>query len=87
MSETQQPALTALALELASGPCACDLRTPSGMVGFCPGTRKTRMYRTPGPSVTCTRCRTRQALEADGIEYEKADNVRPDAKNRTETTQ
>lgn len=67
MSEAQQSSLTTLALELAAGPCACDLRSPSGMVSFCPGTRQTRFHRTPGKTTTCIRCRTRRALEADGV--------------------
>ena len=62
-----QSSLTTLALELAAGPCACDLRSPSGMVSFCPGTRQTRFHRKPGETVTCTRCLTRRALEADGV--------------------
>lgn len=60
-------ALTALALELVTDKCTCELVTPSGMVGFRPASRKTYTYRTPRSSFTCTRCRVRRALEADGV--------------------
>ncbi len=67
MDDRQGASLMRLALELIAVECTCEFRSPSGMVSFRPATRKTLFYRTPGPSVTCVRCRVRRALEDDGV--------------------
>jgi hypothetical protein len=59
---------------LSRGPCSCQYEKDSFSVTWDPTMGKTNYAGDLGPRTQqCTRCRAREALEADGIEYDKDD--------------
>ena len=61
---------------LSIGPCSCAYNMGSFNVSYDYATGKSVMSGDKGPRTHhCTRCRAREALERDGIEYVKDDTV------------
>jgi len=67
----------ALVKELSKGRCSCYWRDGSASIStWDPMTGKVSPgHYDPGTKVTCLRCQAREALDHDGVEYEKIDHV------------
>jgi len=64
-----------LVKSLSMGPCSCYRGMGSCSWSYNSQTGEADYKTDPGPLTTCLRCRARQALEADGIDYEKVDHL------------
>ena len=67
----------AMMKELSKGRCSCYNINGSGNIPTydCATGQMIEGHYDPGTKITCMRCQAREALEADGIEYEKVDHV------------
>jgi len=66
-----------LAKDLSQGRCTCYYINGScNISSYDPMTGKVSPgHYDPGTKITCLRCKAREALEADHVEYEKVDHV------------
>jgi hypothetical protein len=66
-----------LVKELSKGRCACYRTNGKFSLGYIDQTTGKQVvgHCDPGQLVKCLRCRAREALEADGVEYTKIDHV------------
>jgi hypothetical protein len=65
----------ALVKSITVGRCTCYEMGGSCSFSVDPETGKPIYNSTSGTKIQCMRCKARTALEADGVEYEKADYV------------
>jgi hypothetical protein len=65
----------ALVKSMTVGGCTCYEVGGSSNFGMDPETGQSTFSSTPGTKIQCMRCKARQALDTDGIEYEKIDQV------------
>lgn len=62
-------------ISMSVGRCSCYEINGSAGTGYNPQTGEHTWYSKPGTTVKCLRCKAREALDADGVEYEKDDRV------------
>ena len=69
-----------LVKELSRGPCGCEYNMGSATSGYVEfdGTKHPGTFDRGPRTYFCTRCKARQALEEDGVPYEKDDRYFPD---------
>lgn len=65
----------AIVKSMTVGGCSCYVQGGSYSFGTDLETGQPTHSSTPGIKVQCMRCKAREALDADGIEYEKVDHV------------
>jgi len=65
----------ALVKSMTVGVCSCYTEGGSCSFGMDLETGRPIHSSTPGIKVQCMRCKAREALDADGIEYEKVDHA------------
>jgi hypothetical protein len=64
-----------LVKSLSVGTCSCYEINGSCGMGYDPTTGKSTYTSKSGTKIKCMRCKARDALDADGVEYEKDDRV------------
>jgi hypothetical protein len=76
--ENMKEKITALAISLSQGVCTCYYRNGSFSIGTNMTTGESKHSFNAGTKMVCLRCRAREALEGDGVEYTKVDYVKPE---------